>query len=975
LRLYQRLVEALAEEFDAEPAPETQRLYRAILDRRFPPVTQQAGARTSPPQPRPPPAPAPAPALGARPLGPFVDRERELALLVAGLGEALAGRGQALLLAGEPGIGKTRLIEELARIARERGAAVLWGRCYDGEGAPAYWPWMQIIRAYAATAPIDALRRELGSAAADIALVVPDLRERLPDVPLAATLDPEQTRFRLFDAVTAFLAAVAARTPLVLVLDDLHWADRSSLLLLEYLADALHGIPMLLVGSYRDVEVDRRHPVTRTLARFSREGTGARIQLTGFGPDDIARFSEVTTGQTSPAGLAEAIYAQTEGNPFFVREVVRLLVEEGRYAPIEQVGSWRISIPRGVREAIVLRLDRLSETTNRVLMVAAVIGREFHLAVLEQVSDLPPSEALAAVEDGLAAGALVESATSPGLFRFSHALIQQTLYEELSRARRVGLHRRIAEAIERVYAANLTPWLDTLAWHYYQAAPDGAPAKAIEYLTLAGTHAMDQVAWAEAAGHFARALELLDSLPAADERRRCELLLALGRVQQHAGDTALARATFLRAAAIARALDAPEQLARAALGAAATEEEVTPADVGSIELLEAAIAALGADDSALRATVLAQLSQALHYHDPSATARRRELSAEAVAIARRLGDEGTLATALLARLDAYWDPLHIDARLADTQEIIAIAERAGNARLALTGHAWRLVDLMELGDMAGVDTEIDAYGRLASDSRLPYSLWSHTNKRVMRTLVRGDFDEAERLAREAFALGARPAPGTADDIYLIHCFAIARERGGLEEIEARIRRLDLTGPVLSRIFPYLLALLYADLGRTVEARVEYERLVGQELERMPVDPHWLFAVALLADVCATLEDSATAGTLDQLLGPFAGRNVSIGSGIVCFGPVSTFLGRLAALLGRWDAAERHFGAAVAMARAMEAPPFVARGLLAWAEALRRRDAPGDQAAARGRLIEAREIATRHDMRLVGTRVAALLSRD
>src|SRR3990172_2782417 len=278
--------------------------------------------------------------------GVFVGREKEMDELRAGLEDALSGRGRLLMLVGEPGIGKTRTSEEFATYAGLRNAQVLWGRCYEGEGAPAYWPWVQVVRSYVHDRDPQALMSEMGPGAADIAQIISEVRDRLPGLPAPPALEPEQARFRLFDSITTFLKNASRGQPIVLVLDDLHWADKPSLLLLQFLSRELRGARLLVLATYRDVEVRRQHP---------------------------------------PA-LVEAVYRETEGNPFFVNEVVRLLVADGRLESPEQVTSWSVTIPQSVREVVGRRLDHLSEACNRVLTVASVIGREFELRVLERVA-------------------------------------------------------------------------------------------------------------------------------------------------------------------------------------------------------------------------------------------------------------------------------------------------------------------------------------------------------------------------------------------------------------------------------------------------------------------------------------------------------------------------------------------------------------------------------------------------------------
>ena len=316
--------------------------------------------------------------------GVFVGRQREMGELKACLEDALSGRGRMVMLVGEPGIGKTRTAQELATYAGLRGAQVLWGHSYEEQGVPAYWPWVQAIRSYVRERDPEQLRSEMGSGAADIAEVVSDVRERLPDLQPAPQLEPDQARFRLFDSIAAFLKTASQRQPLVLVLDDLHWADQPSLLLLQFVARELGGARLLLIGTYRDVELSRQHPLAEALGELTRERLFQRVLLRGLTQEDVGRFIEMTSGASAPRGLVEAVHTQTEGNPLFVTEVVRLLVQEGELSAekVHETDSWTIRIPEGVREVIGRRLNRLSQRCNEALTVASILGREFTLAQL-----------------------------------------------------------------------------------------------------------------------------------------------------------------------------------------------------------------------------------------------------------------------------------------------------------------------------------------------------------------------------------------------------------------------------------------------------------------------------------------------------------------------------------------------------------------------------------------------------------------
>ena len=452
--------------------------------------------------------------------GVFVGRQREMGELKGCLEDALSGRGRLVTLVGEPGIGKTRTAQELATYAGLRGAQVLWGHSYEEQGVPPYWPWVQAIRSYVRERDPEQLRSEMGAGAADIAEVVSDVRERLPDLPAAPGLEPEQARFRLFDSITAFLKTASQRQPLVLILDDLHWADQPSLMLLQFVARELGGARLLLMGTYRDVELSRQHPLAETLGELMRERLFQRVLLRGLSQDDVGRFIEVATSVMPPQGLVNAVYTQTEGNPLFVTEVVRLLVQEGHLSasvhpePIEARGStssprtgisdtWTVRIPEGVREVIGRRLNRLSQRCNETLTIASVIGRGFELRQLVPlVEDMSEDRLLEVLEEALTAWVIEELPQAVGRYEFTHALIQETLVEELTLTRRVRLHARIAEALEEMYGANAEAHAAELAHHFSQAEAVTGTDKTVRYSLVAGERALGTYAFEEALAHF-----------------------------------------------------------------------------------------------------------------------------------------------------------------------------------------------------------------------------------------------------------------------------------------------------------------------------------------------------------------------------------------------------------------------------------------------------------------------------------------
>ena len=885
--------------------------------------------------------------------GAFVGREHEVAVLRTALDAALSGHGRIVLLGGEPGIGKTRTAEELATYAQLRDVQVLWGRCYEGEGAPAFWPWVQVIRAWVGQRDARDLLADMGPGAADIAQVVSVLRERLPDLPAPPALEPEHARFRLFDSVTTFLKSATVRTPIMLVLDDLHWADGPSLRLLEFLAREIEGARLLVIGTFRDAEVGGREGLARTLAEFARSPGSERLALRGLDEGEVARFIEATAGLRPPDALVAAVFRETEGNPFFMTEVMRLLVANRRLEHPEAVRSWSLDVPQGVREVVGRRMHTLSPETSHLLTLAAVIGREFRLDTLERLADLDADTVLERVEEAAVARVITEVTGTVGHYRFAHALIRETLYEGLIAARRARLHRRIGEVLEAEYAGREERHANELAHHFFQGIAGGAdPQTAIRYAVQAAERAVAMVAYEEGARLYELALQALELAPTPDAAERGGLLLALGEAQTRAGDGPGARDTFTRAAEAARRGGSHERLARAALGFAGPWGTAGMTDESVVRLLEEALAVVGDGDGALRARLLARLAVELVW--TGARERRLALSADAVAMARRLGDARALAFALYGRHWALLGPDRLEERLAVASELVEIAEQAGEKETALHGRTQRIQNLVELGDIAAVDEELARQARLAGELRQPLYLWYAALIRAMRAGLEGHFADGERLAYEALLIGQRIRERDAMQLFGAQTFPLADAQGKFEQLEAGLGPLTMMVAENPAVPAWrgALAYIYCRLGREAEARAEFELLAANDFRDIAGNMEWLVCINTLGLVCAMLSDTRRAATLYALLLPYAHRNVSAGGALTCFGSASRALGLLATTLGRFADAAAHFEAAIAMNARMGARPYVAWTQHDFAQMLLARDAGGDRRAALELLLPA-----------------------
>jgi DNA-binding SARP family transcriptional activator len=880
--------------------------------------------------------------------GVFVGRETEFAQLAAGLDDALAGRGRLFFLVGEPGIGKSRLADELIRRARKHGVEVLVGRCWEASGAPAYWPWVQSLRSYIRDAEPDSLRRELGAGASELSQILPELRAILPGLPEPASSDSDSARFRLFDATAEFLRRVSLARPLLLFLDDLHAADAPSLLLLQFLAREIGSNRMLVLGAFRDVDPTPTQALASMLVEVARESSTTRLSMTGLSQADIAEYLKQTASELASTELTAALHSETEGNPLFVGETVRLLALEG--IAIDD----RIAIPQSIRDVISRRLAHLTEECNRVLVLAAVLGREFALAGLARLSGVPENQLLETLDEAMAARVVSDVPGAPGRLRFAHVLIRDTLYEGLTTARRVRMHRLAVEALEGLYGKESASHLAELAHH---AIAGSDFTKGLDYARRAGDRAQALLAFEEAARLLETALEALDLAEPAEERSRCDLLLALGESRSRAGDTANAKKAFLDSAAIARRLGLGDELARAAAAyggrivwsRAGADERLVP-------LLEEGLAAVPEDNVELRARLLARLAGALR--DEHSRERRERLSGEAVQLARRTGNSSALAYALLGRAHAIVAPDTVGECLALGTELCDVAARNGDLERVAAGHVLRTMVQLIVCDVEGAEAHLAVASRIADELRQPAQLWEVCGVRAMVALALGRLTEAEALIPQALALGERAIPDGAIPHHRLQLYALRDLRGeGLDDLEPELRDLVSTYPARP-VFRCVLAHCHARLGYIPEAQHALADLARDDSASLPVDQEWLFGMSLLAETAALAGDIGSAAVLYDRLVPWAALN-AVDQAEGCRGSIARYLGLLAALLERFDDAERHLEAGLAMNERMGFRPWLARTQDDFAEMLRARGEAGDEE--RAEELQAAAVATCADL--------------
>jgi DNA-binding SARP family transcriptional activator len=863
--------------------------------------------------------------------GVFVGREREVAELARALEDALASRGRVVLLVGEPGIGKSWLADELMRRATARGTGVLVGRCWEAGGAPAYWPWSQSLRAYVRAADPDALRTQLGAGAAELSQLLPELRELLPDVPEVPSLDSEGARFRLFEAVSSFLRSATQAQPLVVVLDDLHSADEPSLLLLRFIARQISDSRLLVLCAFRDVDPVIGVALASMVAELTREPHVGWITLAGLSEGDLAEYIELSTGIDPPPRLVAAIQRETEGNPLFVAETVRLLSGDGRIGEADA----HFSIPPGVRAVIGQRVRRLSERCQEPLVLASVMGREFGLDALARLVGHSREELLDILDEAMAERVVGIVPGSPGRLRFGHALIRDTLYDELTMARKLRLHRAVGEALEAVYSADLEPHLAELAQHFMAAAPAGETGKAVEYARRAGDLAASQLAYEEAVRLYDAALSLID-----DPFTRSEVLLTRGDAQARAGETAAASESFRKAAKIAAGRGLTDHLVRAALGyGGRLIWEASRDDDLHRVLLERALAALGEADSTQRVMLLARLAGGPLRVNDVPLERRSSVAQEAVDIARRLGDPGTLAYALSGYTAARHAPDHTRQQVVVTTELIDVSMRAGDLERAAEGHEHRCAALIELGSTYEAKADLTAMAELARELRQPSQDWFVGAHRALRALLEARFSEAEDLIADARALGERAESWNAVVTYGLQLYLLRREQGRLPEVEELVRRSAEEYPTYP-IWRCVLASVAAELGDEVRARHALGAISAHGFASLPFNEEWLVSMALLTEAAVALGDVERASLLYAELLPYCDR-VAISPPEISTGSVARNLGLLAAAMERWGDAEGHFEDALEMNERIGARSWLAHTERDYAHMLLTRDAHED----------------------------------
>lgn len=816
----------------------------------------------------------------------FVGRDSELSSLAEYLEAALDGHPSVVLCRGEPGIGKTRLAQELAALAAERGVPTSWGVGVEGDGAPPYWPWRQVLRGVERVVEI----ADAHGLTADLARLDPDRFGAVGDGPASA-----EDRFRQFDAVARLLPHSA---PLVVILDDAHWADRPSLLLLQHLARTIRSEALLVMVNYRDTE----HEHADLFADLLREPLTRQIDLAGLSLAAVAEQLASVVGRDVALADAEQVRALTGGNPFFVGEV-------GRVLPAGKVAGALAPVTANIREAIRGRLHRLSPDAVRLVHAASIAGREFPLALVAAIVRRPAVDCLVLLDEAGAAG-LVEPTATPDQHQFVHALVRDAIEATLPTPDRIALHRSAAEAIEAMYAGSLESRLSELARHWSIAAVDGGEAKASRWNELAGDQAMRTLAYEDAARLYQAALTLGE--PDVDDERRCSLLLSLARAQNGFLDVAGCIATSLRAADLAERMGRADLMAESALIRDAIGPTTSERDTQ--RLCERALAMVDDAELALRARLLARHTEASVYtawvtsHGSEEYERAAATSDEALTLAERSNDPAAIKAALRARQMARSGPDGLAERSQLAERMLSLAVRTGDAHAEMWAHLWHIDAAFMRGDLRRVGRELEDLSRCVERVRGPHARYELTKCRGVLAQAEGRFSEAIRLAEDAFALlvttgdaiGFHERAGLLHQIglHIGHDASGSLEASGFAGVTVFEQQLPTAGVIIAIANAHMLA----TLGRREEAAAVY-RSLGPPARWVP-SPHAILPAlgfGLSLAILLGLDDDVA--VFRERLAEFRGHHVVSGAGQVAyFGPVELLLGRAAARLGRLDEA-------------------------------------------------------------------------
>lgn len=899
-------------------------------------------------------------------IGQFVGRELEVELLLDRFDAAKQGHGSIVLVAGDAGIGKTWTVGEFTRLATEHGGRAYlgscWESCWEGEGGEPYSPWLEVLRAYCASVDVRSIVGRLGEAAQHLARLIPEISAHLSPQSLRSAEAKEATEYHLYEAVSVLLSQAARREPLLIVLEDLHWADSASLNLLQYLIRSTRASRLLILGTYRDSGLLPRHPLRHIASELRRTRVGETLVLEGLSAEETLRLVAATSGGelgVSGVELAQRLYEETEGNPFFIREVLRHLVETHR---IRRDGTrWVVTatrdelpIPDEVQDIIRRRLDLLGNHCREVLRLAAVLGRSFNIRTLEQTSELDRNALLALLEEAEASRVIIPTPGTADSFHFAHALIRSTLYASLPKVTRLSLHHDVARALETFYESETDLHLAELAHHFCRAAStaiedDEWIEKACDYATRAGDRAMDVYAYDDASRLYRMAISTAELKVPKDDERICELSLSLGIALWRLGNRSESEESLVRAADLALEHNLLVPLSRAVAHLTSAWEECTKFNA-HFERLSAAVEAWQRDgtEHPLRVRVMGRFALAMYWrNDPRASS----MITDAMAMATRINDDARAARAygLNAMHFVTWGPDSVSARLAAARELLEIGEHTRDLMRILQARRYLLLDEIELGEVEELEleTSLSLFVQQCKDLGHKVLIWLSLSFETFWAMMRGELGSSEAYAKQAYSSGQAVLNDAAPQWLTVQLFLLRVEQDRLPELLDQfsidhLRRLTEVDNPTSKVWRVIMANISLKTGEVIESREGYEYFAVDHFSLVPRDAHWLFAMAMLTEVNVALHDTRRAEILYELLIPYENQNILFGTAAACLGSVSRYLGMLAVELSKWDEAERHFSNSMARNTAIGARLWVAHTEYELASMLMLRDRPGDR---------------------------------
>ena len=800
------------------------------------------------------------------------------------------------------------------------------------------------------------------------------LAQRLGSLPQSATADADTERYLLLAAAVALLDAASAECGLMVVLDDLHWADKPSLQLLSRLAGHTSSTRLLVVGTYRDTELSVTNPLTDVIAALRRDTAVTVLALSGFDDTEVISFMESMAGHAldrETIVLAHSVYRETDGNPFFVAEVLRHLAETGAIVQ-DASGRWvaarpgvEIVLPDSVRQVVGVRVGRLGDLAAKALSAAAVIGREFELDLTAAVAGIEEDTLIELLEQAHAATLVREVPDMPGRFTFSHALVQHTIYQDLGGTRRALLHRQVADELERRAGSPPGEHAAELARHYLLAARPAEADKAFTYAHLAGEAALDALAPDEALRWFAQALELAGDKTQMTEH--IDLLIGLGTAQRQVGLSEF-RSSLLEAARLAQETGDSARLVTAALanyrGLTSASGEL---DAERVEVLRAALAAVGDTASPERARLLSRLCSELAYQSLE---ERLSLAAEAKAMAQQLGDPATLLAVITDCSLPLRVPSTLAGQLADIAEAVEIAEHIGDPFNQFWAPTWAYTDATRAGDFDLAERCLGKAGVISARLREPTMLWANTCQEACVAMRRGESDRAEELATKALEIGSESGEPDAFTWYGSQLMVVRDQQGRLAELVDLIADVAEQNPGMP-VYKAVLAFAQLEAGNEATARVLFDA-AREEAFDLPQESTWFDAVISYANVAVQLHLAEHCAEFFALLSPY--HDTVPCTGITSREPVAMYLGGLAGELERYDESERYFEEATEVNQRGSMRYAEAMTNLWWGRMLLARGGAGDGERAERLLQRAVWAGREYDYALVESRARAAQRR-